>query len=54
MEAAVQLGLDKNFDICMPCYGSINMNFYQKLIWFVSFSLTFSLSFHFMVEEVAS
>lgn len=32
MEAAVQLGLDKTFDICMPCYGSINMYFSQKLI----------------------
>jgi hypothetical protein len=42
MEAAVQLGLDKTFDICMPCYGPINMSFSQKLIWFFSFPLTFS------------
>jgi hypothetical protein len=30
MEAAVQLGLDKTFDICMPCYGHINMSFLSK------------------------
>jgi hypothetical protein len=54
MEAAVQLGLDKTFNICMPCNGRINMSFSQKLFWFFSFSLTFSLSFHFMAEEATS